>query len=440
MNNFSKNLKIIRKENNLSQEALADELKVSRQAIGKWESGVSYPEMEKIVQICNKYDVSIDSLLNGNIKEEKDEKEIKNNSNNYMKKLLEFVTDIVNMNSRLTFKTKFKCFIEQCFIAFCLFCIFGLVYQIMGGIYSKIFYGILSYKVLETIKGILGGLYILITFVISIIIMVQIFKSRYLNCYKENIINETKDKIELKEEEKIIIRNNDSSGLSTFNNVLLFFLKLWLAFHGIIISLFIIFLFSLFIALFKIIGTGLIYIGLTMSTLSFACLLLIIVLAILNFIFNRKSKKKLMIITFLIMLVLTGIGIGLTFLGSTKIEYQEHNDLVNHTVNIEMRDNLIIDDSINVNKFSYVESDNNDIKITYDLDSLCITNEEYHNISDNLISYRIYGDYDSNKQTIFDLIKNLKENKIYDVNCDIKNINVYTTKENIEILNNNKNN
>ena len=42
-NQFSENLKKIRKENNLSQEQLADELGVSRQAISKWESGTSYP-------------------------------------------------------------------------------------------------------------------------------------------------------------------------------------------------------------------------------------------------------------------------------------------------------------------------------------------------------------------------------------------------------------
>ena len=47
--NLAENLKKIRKENNLSQEDLADILGVSRQAISKWESKVSYPEMDKIV-------------------------------------------------------------------------------------------------------------------------------------------------------------------------------------------------------------------------------------------------------------------------------------------------------------------------------------------------------------------------------------------------------
>ena len=53
-NQFSENLKKIRKEHNLSQEELADELGVSRQSISKWESSQAYPEMDKIIMICNK--------------------------------------------------------------------------------------------------------------------------------------------------------------------------------------------------------------------------------------------------------------------------------------------------------------------------------------------------------------------------------------------------
>ena len=38
---FAENLKYIRKKRNITQEQLADMLSVSRQAISKWESGVS---------------------------------------------------------------------------------------------------------------------------------------------------------------------------------------------------------------------------------------------------------------------------------------------------------------------------------------------------------------------------------------------------------------
>ena len=61
--NLSDNLKKIRKDNNLSQEALAEKLGVSRQAVSKWESGLAYPEMDKVIQICNMFDLNIDELF-----------------------------------------------------------------------------------------------------------------------------------------------------------------------------------------------------------------------------------------------------------------------------------------------------------------------------------------------------------------------------------------
>ena len=42
--NLSENLKKIRKEHNISQEQLAEQLGVSRQSVSKWESGLSFPK------------------------------------------------------------------------------------------------------------------------------------------------------------------------------------------------------------------------------------------------------------------------------------------------------------------------------------------------------------------------------------------------------------
>lgn len=53
----------LRKENNYTQEQLADILGVSRQAISKWESDASYPETEKLIQLSDIYHCSLDYLL-----------------------------------------------------------------------------------------------------------------------------------------------------------------------------------------------------------------------------------------------------------------------------------------------------------------------------------------------------------------------------------------
>lgn len=60
---LSEKLYQLRKNSGLSQEQLAEQLNVSRQAISKWESGSAVPESEKLIAISNYFDVSVDYLL-----------------------------------------------------------------------------------------------------------------------------------------------------------------------------------------------------------------------------------------------------------------------------------------------------------------------------------------------------------------------------------------
>ena len=60
---FGQQLSAVRRQTGLTQEQFAEELCVSRQAVSKWESGRGYPEMEKILYICNRYHVTLDQLF-----------------------------------------------------------------------------------------------------------------------------------------------------------------------------------------------------------------------------------------------------------------------------------------------------------------------------------------------------------------------------------------
>ncbi|MDO5328312.1 MAG: helix-turn-helix transcriptional regulator [Clostridia bacterium] len=62
---FGEKLQTIRKKNRLSQERLAEMLGVSRQAVSKWELGEGYPEVDKLLILSKKLNVSLDSLLGG---------------------------------------------------------------------------------------------------------------------------------------------------------------------------------------------------------------------------------------------------------------------------------------------------------------------------------------------------------------------------------------
>ena len=52
-----------RKKNGWSQEELADMLGVSRQAVSKWESANSVPDLQRIIQLAEVFSVSTDYLL-----------------------------------------------------------------------------------------------------------------------------------------------------------------------------------------------------------------------------------------------------------------------------------------------------------------------------------------------------------------------------------------
>ncbi|MHB1314357.1 MAG: helix-turn-helix domain-containing protein [Christensenellales bacterium] len=63
--NFYENLQTLRKNRAMTQEQLAERLDVSRQAVSKWESGQSYPEMDKLIQLCELFDCDLNTLVSG---------------------------------------------------------------------------------------------------------------------------------------------------------------------------------------------------------------------------------------------------------------------------------------------------------------------------------------------------------------------------------------
>lgn len=61
---FGKNLQYLRQlSRNMTQEALAEKLNVSRQTISKWEMDSANPEMDKALEICKIFNCSLDNLF-----------------------------------------------------------------------------------------------------------------------------------------------------------------------------------------------------------------------------------------------------------------------------------------------------------------------------------------------------------------------------------------
>lgn len=64
---FRDNLQYLRGTRDMSQAQLAHELGVSRQSVAKWEAEKSYPEMDKLVKVCDLFDCSLDELVRGDM-------------------------------------------------------------------------------------------------------------------------------------------------------------------------------------------------------------------------------------------------------------------------------------------------------------------------------------------------------------------------------------
>lgn len=88
---FSEKIMKLRRQKGLSQEEFANKLNVSRQAIYKWETEQSVPDIKNVQEICKIFNVSIEYLLNDDL----DEEIIKENPNKIKKNMIKIVLKII---------------------------------------------------------------------------------------------------------------------------------------------------------------------------------------------------------------------------------------------------------------------------------------------------------------------------------------------------------
>ncbi|MBQ7140483.1 MAG: helix-turn-helix domain-containing protein [Bacilli bacterium] len=453
-NKFSENLKKIRKDNNLSQEQLADEIGVSRQAISKWESAVAYPEMDKIIILSEKFNLNIDDLLHKDIREVKGEEESKKNINKHIEDFLNFITNTINMFCNMNFKSKCKCLFEQIIIGSILL----VICLIIGSLGDSLLYSILDVipdKLFYILHSIFNFIYVSFAITSSVVIMVHIFKTRYLNYYEnlkkeviettednnlilEEVNNDTKkekgNKINFKKnEDKIIIRDPKHSEYKFINGLfkgIIGFIKFFVLCFSMILFASLISLFCLLVISFLAIKTGLVFIGLLLAILSAGIINLVLIFLALNFVFNRKNDKKKMIWSFVISLIMFGVGIGLVIVGALNFEYIENDKSILKTdyMEIDMKDNLIF--GYHYPEIEYIESNNENIKIEYTINKYCEINRS--DLSDKVI--HIWSSCENPMKLVKEVINNFNNKKIVSINNQLQDIKIYTTKENINIL------
>lgn len=447
--NLSENLKKIRKDNSLSQEQLADMLGVSRQSVSKWESGGAYPEMDKMLKLCEIFNLNIDELLNKDIKEVKSEAQSKNNINKFVDDFLGYVTKVVNLFSSMNFKQKMKCIFEQIAIIFVLIICFAIVETLLSEFVSNLYY-LFPGNSYNAFEHILYGIYGIVAVILGVILFLHIFKIRYLDyfviCDKPlEELNNSKDSKALDEKEmyfdrreKVIIRDPEHSGTKFISGLIKFFLIIIKIFAFFIALDFCFSLVCLVIGLivsFMVVKTGMLFLGILLAVLAAIAINLIVLIILYNFILSKKNKSKFLGISFLISLIMVGIGFGFIFISIKDFDVVSTDSskyFITDKYDVQMADDLLIQGYPTVH---YIESYDENLKVE-------VKHSEYikveMNQDNNLLHFRDIPIYDNAMELFRYELEAFNDKKIVDYS-DIR-IDIYTTKENIEKLKQNEEN
>lgn len=328
---FSEKLQNLRKEKKYSQEQLADLLDVTRQSVSKWESGQTYPEMDKLLAICKIFNCTLDELTNDDIKEISTEK--KTGFNSIIDSILDLVTKTYQMITNMSFKELIRCGVLM-FIVGVILSMFNIP---LNRLQYELYNVLISFgnrEVASIISTLLDFLLDITYVIVWILLFVHIFKIGFLDKYefvskekefknnegsKENnvvnnnkIINEDKKVLETKEPNYVFF--------DTLGKLILFFIKIMLVFFIIPFIATFIALFGLLVLTIYFIFTGIYYFSIPILIIFGILLNYILIEFIVNIIINRKNNYRKLITIFIISLSGLGIGSGIFILDVHKTE------------------------------------------------------------------------------------------------------------------------
>lgn len=443
---FCEKLQKLRKDRGYSQEQLADLLEVSRQSVSKWESGTTYPEMDKLLSLCKIFNVTLDDLTNDNVTDKNIKERSKNNFSNLFYSILDIINKSFEMFKSMTSKEKGKCIIEL-FILFIILLIFKIPFNYINNSIIKIFINFSSktYDILSSIWYFISNTIYLILF---IAIFVYVYKIRFLDKFNRSegikIKDDNDNNVKFTEDNNDLILDNKKEKHNFFlfdilAKIFNIFLKMCiiLILLPIIISFIILVIITTLTLIMQFVGIH--FIGIFIALLGGVLFLLVIIELLIKILLNANLINKRMFLIFLGSLITLGVGIGISTYEISKVDYKDElptsvsADTYEYT--FKMRDDLVFFDYFNTN---YVI--NNDLKD--DVNIVVNYYDDYLNVNidlnNNFLGIYKYVSFDKTLNYI-DLIKNdLKKKKLYNynllMNMDVK---IETSEKNINIIKNN---
>lgn len=312
---FSEKLVQLRKREKMSQEQLAALLDVTRQSVSKWESGQTYPEMDKLLAMCKIFKCSLDDLTNDEVTTVNIGDKKKGNLNDFVDSVLEFIEKVYHMFLKMSAGEIIRCF----FVMGCIFIglfIFRPPFDFLESSVGSLFHNFGDGAIVSTCTGLFNLMVDICFFILYILVFVYLFKLIYLDSYEEiEVVKETpKEKgVEAKETKQPIVVERRKDKSYVFFDILgkgaILFIKGMVCCFSFpfVISLFLMSA-GLLVAI-AFLFHGVFYLGILLGFL-FAIILNVLFLEIvLNFLMNRKTSGRRLLLTFF-----TGIiGLGLSF-------------------------------------------------------------------------------------------------------------------------------
>ena len=448
--NFANNLQKLRKRESMSQEALAEKLDVTRQSVSKWESGASYPEMDKLISICKIFNVDMDTLVNGDVDDVKvKEKESSINTKDILDKFNTLMKKIVCLFESMSFKE----IIEFLITVFLL-----IIIILIGTIPKDIIENLIGDSLLYDIGYIGPTLDTIFTFIVdilysvfSIVIFIYVLKIIYLDRIKikedtdkEIVVKEKEKRVE--EVEKVIIKDNSSSNSITrlLAKIIIYIIKFFIVLFlfAPLIGIVVIAVMLGFEVLFVIKGLPLI--GILLWTIAGLIIMALCFEVPLNFVINHKNNYKRVMISLLVSLIIIIIGSIIFAFEFFSITYV--NDIPKDIKTKEIRETLPMNNSLSTvgyyhNDIDYVVdeslTDKIEVTVTY-YDYLLDRTIEIETHNNNLLVYED-GPREVSFKDMLDIISNdIKDGKVY--NYDKLNeykVTIKTSSNNINIIKNN---
>ncbi len=447
---FASNLQKLRKRENMSQEALAEKLDVTRQSVSKWESGASYPEMDKLISICKIFNVDMDTLVNGDVDIDSPDKEATINTKDILDKFNTLMKKIVCLFESMSFKE----IIEFLVTVFLL-----VIIIIVGTIPKDIIENLIGTNLLEGITYVgptLNTLFRLIVDILysvfAIVIFAYVLKIKYLDRIKikedtdKEIVAKVKEK-RVEEVEKVIIKDNSSNSNSLTRllaKIIIYIIKFFvvLFLFAPLICIVVLAVMLGFEVLFVI--KGLPIVGILLWTIAGLIITALCFEVPLNFVINHKNNYKRVMITLLISLVIVIIGSIIFASHFFSITYV--NELPKDVKTKEISETLPMTNNFKTigyyyNDIEYVVDDSLTDEIEVDVtyyDYLIDNNIEIEVHNNNLLVYMDSPKEFSFKEALDKVSKDIKDGKIY--NYDKLNeykVTIKTSSNNINIIKNN---